>query len=601
LLRELHITNLALIEDLTVELTEGLNAFTGQTGAGKSLILGAFELLLGLRSTAGASDLVRPGADEARISGVFELHDAERAAEAAQLCDQTLTPGEPLLITRKLFASGRTSVSINGQPATAAMARALGEALVDIHGQHDHQFLLKPANQLLILDAYAGATDLRQAFAEQWQRLRELRQTQAELDASRTLRKQQLELYDFQAAEIDDAEPTEGEFTELHARHKVLSNLSKLQQDAGKAHAALYEADGSVTERLQAIAHVLIDLADLDDDLAPIAEQVRVATLSLQEASFELSRYLDRLDHDPAEAAEVERRLNTLNRLIHKYGSGKPCDDPLNEVLTFRGQLAEQIDTLRAQDDDLAGIEDQIAAVEAELKTLGDKLTAARQAAAKRLRPKVEKQLAELGMAEAKFRVSIEPAEPGPSGQDSVAMRVQTNPGQEFAPLRKIASGGETSRIMLALKSILADSDRISVLVFDEIDANIGGRLGSVIGRKLRELAHTPSAADKRSAKAAPGSHNRTPAPGSHNRTPAPASHQVLCITHLPQIAAFADRHFRITKAVHGSGKHKHTRTDLAVVEGKARIEELAEMMAGAKITPTSRRQAQELLTAAVA
>jgi len=574
LLRELHITNLALIEDLTVELTEGLNAFTGQTGAGKSLILGAFELLLGLRSTAGAADLVRPGAEEARISGVFELHDADRAAEAATLCDQTLAPGDPLLITRKLFASGRTSVSINGQPATAGMARALGEALVDIHGQHDHQFLLKPANQLLILDAYAEATGLRQAFAERWQRLRELRQAQTELDASRTLRKQQLELYEFQASEIDDAEPTEGEFAELHARHKVLANLSKLQQDAGKAHAALYEADGSVTERLQAIAHVLIDLADLDDDLAPIAEQVRVATLSLQEASFELSRYLDRLDHDPAEASEVERRLDTLNRLIHKYGSGKPCDDPLNEVLTFRAQLAEQIDALRAQDDDLAGIDSQITAAETELHTLGEQLTAKRQAAAKRLRPKVEIQLAELGMAEAKFAVGIEPGQVGPHGPDAVEMMVQTNPGQEIAPLRKIASGGETSRIMLALKSILADSDRISVLVFDEIDANIGGRLGSVIGRKLRELASAPSST---------------------------SNHQVLCITHLPQIAAFADRHFRITKTVHGSGKSKHTRTDLAVVEGKARIEELAEMMAGAKITTTSRKQAQELLAAAVA
>ena len=573
MLRELHITNLALIDDLTVELTEGLNAFTGQTGAGKSLILGAFELLLGLRSTAGAADLVRPGTEEARISGVFELHDADRAAEASALCDQSLAPGEPLLITRKLFASGRTSVSINGQPATAAMARALGEALVDIHGQHDHQYLLKPANQLTILDAYAGATDLRQAFAEQWQRLRELRHTQAQLDASRTLRKQQLELYEFQAGEIDEAEPTDGEFTELHARHKLLANLGKLRQDAGKAHAALYEADGSVTERLQAIAHVLIDLTDLDDDMAPIAEQVRVATLSLQEASFELSRYIDRLDHDPAEAADVERRLDTLNRLIHKYGSGKPCDDPLAEVLNFREQLAEQIKTLRGQDDDLAGIDQQIATVEAALKTLGDKLTAARQAAAKKLRPKVEKQLAELGMAEAKFSLSIEQGEPGPSGRDRVEMMVQTNPGQEFQPLRKIASGGETSRIMLALKSILADADRVSVLVFDEIDANIGGRLGSVIGRKLRELASAPSAS---------------------------SNHQVLCITHLPQIAAFADRHFRITKAFHGSGKTKHTRTDIAVIEGKARIEELAEMMAGNKITTTSRKQAQELLAAAV-
>ncbi len=585
MLRELHISNLALIEDLGIELTEGLNVFTGQTGAGKSLILGAFELLLGLRSTAGAGDLVRPGAEEARISGVFEVHDPERAADIAAACDQTIAPGDQVLLTRKLFASGRTSVSINGQPATAAMARAIGERLVDIHGQHDHQFLLKPANQLAVLDDYARCADLRARYAEQWATLRHLRQTKHELDASSTLRRQQLELYEFQAAEIDKVEPTEGEYIELHARHKVLTNLTKLKRDAGTAHAALYEADGSVSERLQAIALLLIDLAELDDDIVPIAEQVRVSALSIQEASFELSRYIDRLEDDPRESHEVEHRLDALNRLIHKHGNPKPrggpssqalpsqvANDPLAAVLVYRQFIGGEITRLREQDRSMGYIDENIAAAEAQLVTLGEALSTARRAAAKKLRPKVEAQLAELGMGEAKFKLAVDPAEPGPAGADQIEMLVQTNPGQEFQPLRKIASGGETSRIMLALKSILADSDRVSVLVFDEIDANIGGRLGSVIGQKLRKLA-------------------------KRGQT---ANHQVLCITHLPQIAAFGDRHFRIAKSVTGLGKTKQTRTEVTILEGKPRIEELAEMMAGKQATATSRRQAEELIAAAV-
>jgi len=467
------------------------------------------------------------------------------------------------------------------------MARAIGQRLVDIHGQHDHQFLLRPANQLAVLDDYAGCADLRERYAEHWDHLRELRQTQAELDASRTLRRQQLELYEFQAREIDAAEPTEGEFPELAARHRVLANIAQLQRDAGAAHAALYEADGSVSERTQAIAHLLIDLADMDDAVAPIAEQVRVSALAIQEAAYELSRYIDRLEHDPGEAAEVEQRLDALNRLVHKFGNprkwsievaGLPSggDDPLAPVLAYRELVGEQIDQLHAQDDDLDQLDARIAEQEQALAQLGGEMTALRTKAAKKLRPRVEAQLAELGMSEARFKVAISPAsEPGPAGADEIEMLVQTNPGQEFWPLRKIASGGETSRIMLALKSILAEADRISVLVFDEIDANIGGRLGSVIGRKLRELAH-----------------------GTHAK-PGAGSHQVLCITHLPQIAAFGDRHFRIAKSVTGTGKDKRTRTEVAVLDGKPRIEELAEMMAGKQATATSRKQAKELLVAA--
>lgn len=580
MLRELHITNLAVIEDATVEFEPGLNVFTGQTGAGKSLVIGAFEALIGLRK---AADMIRPGADEARISGVFEIADATLAQRLTEALDQAIEPGDELLITRKLFASGRSSLSVNGQPATAGMMRRAADLLVDIHGQHDHQYLLKPGNQLALLDAFAQCQLQREAFAQAYDERRRLILQKQELAASATLRRQQLDLYEFQAGDIDQAEPQIDEFPELRAREAVLGNIQKIKGEAGAAHAALYDADGSVVERLQAITHLLIDLAELDPTLETVTEQVRGSTLSLQEAAFELGRYVDRLEHNPEESVEVADRLNTLNRLVQKYGDHRPAADPIESVLAFRQQLAEQIDQLKAQNHDLSQVDRRIEDLTATLETLGAALSEARAGAAGALTPQIEAQLNELGMADAKLSFAFERVEDSPAGFDAVDLIVQTNPGQDARPLRKIASGGELSRVMLAIKSILAEGQaghRISVLVFDEIDANIGGRLGSVIGTKLRQLAQ-------------PAGRRR----GS--RGPGGADHQVLCITHLPQIAAFADRHFHIVKTVTGKGSARKTQTTVGVLAGDARVNELAEMMAGSKVTATSRKQAKELLNAA--
>jgi len=562
MLRELHISNLAVIEDAHVELADGLNCFTGQTGAGKSLIIGAFEVLLGLRS---AGDLLRDGAEEGRVSGVFELRDAELIRTINTLTDTDLgTDGdgpEQLLITRKLFASGRTSVSINGQPATLAMLGQIGEHLVDVHGQHDHQYLLKPANQLLMLDRFAETEKLREQFADTHAELRELERRREELEASAALRDQQLELYEFQAAEIDDAEPTEGEYEELAARHRVLSNLEKIARDSAQVYAAIYESDGAAVERLQAMVGVMRDLAELDEELSGIADSLRSALAQLQDAAFELNRYQNRLDLDPAELAEIDSRLNTLNRLISKYGSGR--GGTLEQVLEYRRRIGEDIARLRGESVDRQTIEQQIAPLRDKLLDLGRRLSQQRRAAAERLSPLVETQLADLGMAEAKLTVDLQTAEePGeaPTGLDTIELLVQPNPGQTPRPLRKIASGGELSRIMLALKGILAHTDRISVLVFDEIDANVGGRMGSVIGGKLRHLA---------------------------------AHHQVLCITHLPQIAACADHHLKISKTVE-SGQ---TRTRVRVLnEEQQRAEEIADMLAGSSRSDTTLEQAREML-----
>lgn len=578
MLRHLHIHNLAVIEDAAVELEPGLNVFTGETGAGKSLIIGAFELLLGLRGggagAGGGAEMVRKGAEEARVTGVFEIRDQTTAAELSRLLDQTLEPGGELLITRKLFASGRSSVSVNAQPATAAMLRDVGQLLVDIHGQHDHQYLLRPSNQLHILDGFGKTADLRAQFAEAFAELRDLSQRRDALQTSRTLRQQQLELYSFQAGEIDDVAPQEGELPELEARHALLSNLARIRKDAGQAYAALYDADASIVERLGVMSQLLGDLAELDEQgLGELAQQVRDATMSLQEAAYSLNRYVDRLDLDPSEFAEVEERLNLLNRLAQKYARDHVGDDPVVGVLAYREQIGALIDQLQTDETDSTRIDADMLALRDRLEQIAQKLTKGREKAAAKLKPLIEKQLAELGMKEASFgasfqTVSLDDEDAGPSGLDRIEFLIQPNPGHDPQPLRRIASGGELSRVMLALKSIFAGSDRISVLVFDEIDANIGGRLGSVIGRKLRDLAGGES-------------------------------HQVLCITHLPQIAAFGHRHLRIAKTVEGAGRSKQTRTTVTTLAGDARVEELSEMMAGKDITATTRKQAKELLKTA--
>ena len=588
MLRELHIQNLAVIQDATVEFHGGLNCFTGQTGAGKSLVIGALEILLGLRQPA---DILRKGGRgnaEGRITGVFQIASENLRQEIASATDLPLEAEPELIIARRIFETGRTSASLNGSPITGAMLKRVGEILVDVHGQHDAQFLLKPANQLAVIDDFGSCSALRLRFAELFHERQTLVQQQRELSASRTLRKQQLELYEFQAKEIDEANLVAGEYEELTARCKVLTNMEKIKRAAGGAFAALYEDEGSTLERLKVIMSTLLEISELDEKLSPVAIQVKEATLSLDDAALSLRRYTDRLDVDPDEIAQINDRLNLVNRMIDKY-AGRSNNAGLDEVLAYRQQIGQQIEELRTQDQDLTTSGEHIAKLEKQLRTIGADLTKARKKAAEKLIPLVHAQLADLGMKEARFSVEFQPLQvladeaakkpaksgtPDPtplttddfstaSGLESVEFMIAPNPGQPARPLRRIASGGELSRIMLALKSILAQADRVSVLVFDEIDANVGGRMGTIIGEKLRHLA---------------------------------SIHQVLCITHLPQIAAFADRHLTIRKETDG----KETVTTVTVMDGQPRVRELAEMISGKDVTETSLAQAEELLAVAV-
>jgi len=566
MLRELHISNLAVIADARIELHGGLNCFTGATGAGKSLVIGAVEVLLGLRHPG---EMLRAGVDEGRVSGVFEIKNKQTLEAVERVTDVPVTAeGGELLLTRRLYASGRSSVSLNGNPITLGMLKQVAENLIDVHGQHDHQFLLKPANQVDVLDQFGGLWDLRQQYRAVYDRLQSAKSRLEDLSANRTLREQQLELYRFQAQEIDSAELCAGEYEELGARSGLLKNLEKIKKDAGSVHGALYEVDGSILERLKMMTGILSELAMLDPNVSEIARAVKDSTLQLEESAFDLSRYLDKLDLDPSELAEVEDRLNKLNRILNKY------EDTVEETLAFREELGKKIAELESASEDLSTLDKEIAPLTKELIELGAALSRKRQEAAKGLFPRVEKALAELGMEKARFSISFATgttetggkvsatSAPTASGFDQIEFLAQTNPGQPPQPLRKVASGGEMSRIMLALKGILASSDRVSVLVFDEIDANVGGRLGAVIGTKLQELA---------------------------------AHHQVLCITHLPQIACYADRHLTVRKQVDGD----KTTTTVRAMEGEERLQEIAEMIGGQRITDTTRAQARELLEAA--
>lgn len=577
MLRELHISNLALIADATLDLDAGLNCFTGQTGAGKSLVIGALEILLGLRS---AGDMLRHGAAEGRVTGVFHLANPLLRRRLATLTDLPVEEEAEIVLVRRIFASGRTSASIGGHPISATMLKAVGETLADIHGQYDAQFLLNPANQLALLDDFGHTAALADQFAQIWHEKHQLQQQLANLETSQTLRRQQLELYEFQASEIDAADLQSIQLEQLEARQRTLANVEKIKSHAEAAYAALYEDDAAVIGRLKNIASILLELVELDGELSAPAQQVRDLAIALDEAAFALRRRIDRLELNPEELAETTDRLNAIHRLIHKYaGAGGTLED----VLAQRSHMAEELSRLRKAHTDASDLSARLAALQKQLAQLGQQLSAGRQMAAKTLVPLVHQQLADLGMKAARFHVefiagatsakagnpiasaALTPAaslpvdDGSPQGLESVEMMIAPNPGQPAAPLRKTASGGELSRIMLALKSVLAASDRISVLVFDEIDANVGGRMGAVIGEKLHRLSR---------------------------------GHQVLCITHLPQIASFADRHITIHKTVENNDSFTHIQR----LDGPERIRELAEMITGKDVTPTSLAQAQELL-----
>lgn len=562
MLRELAVQNLALIEDVRVELQPGFCAWTGETGAGKSLLLGALGLLLGER---GSADLIRSGAEELRVSGRFELTRPQQRAAAADILQSPLDDDD-LILTRRLSRSGRSSALVNDMPVAVATLKRLGELLVDVHGQRESYSLLQPAYQLELLDAYGRLGDLRKRYREAAEAVRDLRRAYDQLVADRAARQRELALVRFEREELDAARLVPGELEALTQERDRLVHAQSLAQFAGTVAARLTDDDGAVDEILGRLLKDSHRWAALDPRLQDVHRRLEALRPEVQDLADTCRDLAEQYEADPARLEEVEKRLALLKKLQTRYGRTP------DELIAYRATLDAKEDELLRQEDDLAGIDGRLKAAWAELKRAAAALSAARAKVAKKLAAEAQKHLADLGMPQARLDAVLTPTElpeaPGgdiPSaGIDQLELMLAANPGEPPRPLRKVASGGELARTMLALKTVLAAHDPVRTLVvFDEIDANVGGRLGDVLGQKLHALGRT---------------------------------HQVLCVTHLPQVASYARHQWTIRKVTTG-GKTVTTITPLTSEE--ARIEELALMLRGESRSETTRREAAEMLRAA--
>jgi DNA repair protein RecN (Recombination protein N) len=561
MLRELSVQNLALIEDVRVELQPGFCVWTGETGAGKSLLLGALGLLLGER---GSADLLRAGADELRITGRFELESPELRREVEAVLNATLEEDE-IILSRRLTRAGRSHAYVNDQPAAVSTLKQVGELLVDVHGQRESESLLHPAYQMQLLDAFGGLEAPRKSYLKQAEKVRELRRRYTALSSARQQRQRELALVRFEREELDEAALEPGEIAEKTRERERLANAQNLQTFAEQAASQLYDDDGSVVEHLGRLHHEAQTWAALDPGLEEVVRRLEETQAEVEETTRALRKLAQNWEANPERLEEVVQRLQFLRRMETKYRRS------IDDLVVYRVGLDEQETRLQKDEDDLSGIQAELTQEFAKLKAAAADLSKQRRKVAKRLASETQKQLADLGMAEAKLDAVLEPLPLGDDpataeihawGADQLELTLAANPGEPARPLRKVASGGELSRTMLALKTVLSGHDRPGTLVFDEIDANVGGRLGDILGQKLAALGRT---------------------------------HQVVCVTHLPQVASYARWHWTIRKTRRGN----RTLTQIQTLKEGDRLEELASMMRGASRGETTRQEAAAMLEAA--
>ncbi len=553
MLRELRIRNFAVIDEVRLEVEPGLTVLSGETGAGKSIVVEALSLLLGERAS---SDLVRQGEERALVEGSFDL--ASRPELIERCVDAGLEVEDDwLIVRRELQRAGRNRVWVNGSAATAGLIRELGAALVDLHGQHEHQALLGRTAQRRILDAYAGADDLAQQVETSFRQLASLR---AHIELVRRRAAEALERSDylrFKAEEIAAANLQSGEEERLTAEARRLANSEELLTLASTLHESAYEGEGSLVDQLGALRKMLDDLASIDPETRSFAELYQAAVHALQELGRRLGDYRGTVEHDPDRLESVRARLDLIFRLKGKYGGS------LEDVLAVGEAARAELDQLETSDAEVARLEQEAEATERDLDALAEELSGRRREAAARLREAVGRLLPELGMEGGRFEVRLTPLETtGPSGREDVEFLVTLNPGFEPGPLARIASGGEMSRLMLALKSALVEVDDVPSLVFDEIDAGVGGEVAHRVAELLARVARR---------------------------------HQVFVVTHLAQIAARADSHLQVHKSLGG----ERPATRVTALDGDDRVRELARMLGGDPASDVSRSHALELLGAA--
>jgi len=529
----LRIKNLALVEELEWQMTPGFVAVTGETGAGKSIIIGALQLLLGERAD---KSLIRTGADLCTVEAVFTGRDLQKLNP--ELVEAGIEPCEDdLIIKRSFSAAGGTRQFINGSPTTLSILKKLGDELVDLHGPHDHQSLLSPETQLSLLDSFARAEEELEEYRKHYRQLQALLAEHAALDTAETAREQEVDLVRHQVAEINSANLVADEEEEIEKRYKLASSSKRLIELASAIANKLSEADDSVLSQLSETQRLLRELEKIDSSIAHLSSAHTASVVELSEIARALSAYAEKLDLDPQQLASLEQRVSLFETLKRKYGGS------IADVIAFGERAAERMRKIEGRDVELERLAKEIENIRKHMNRAGEALRKLRAKAAPKLSENIRRNLRDLGFRQSEFEAKLIPLdEPRPNGFDSVELLFSPNPGEPLKSLRAIASSGEISRLMLAIKSALAAHDAIPLLVFDEIDTNVGGEIAHAVGAKMQTLGR---------------------------------DHQVICITHLPQVAATASSHFVVTKDV----ARGRTFSNLREVTGKDRQEEIARML----------------------
>ncbi|MDQ0111624.1 DNA repair protein RecN [Paenibacillus harenae] len=561
MLRELSIRNLAVIEEVHVTFHHGFHVLTGETGAGKSILIDALSLVVGGR---GSADMVRYGCDKAEMEAMFDLPSGHPVWRVLEKQGVNASSEEMLVVRRELSSQGKSSSRVNGQLVTMTMLREIGECLVNIHGQHEHQSLLRTEQHLEWLDMFAGdlLIERKQQYREVYSQLQQARHALKDIESSARHNVQMLDLYRFQIEEITNAQLKPGEDELLSEQRRKLMYASKRMDAVSDAYALLYGGKG-----LDAVSKAVAKLIDIQTydaaKLSPLLEQLQSAFYQAEDAAFQLRDYRDGIESDPDQLSQIEDRLDLINGLKRKYGESIP------DILAYLKKTAAERDKIENRDELIENLRVQEAKLYAQALDNAKELSKLREHASMKLAEAIETELKQLQMPNALFRVKLEPCKDESkgeghvrlhaSGMDEAMFMLSTNPGEPLKPLSKIASGGEMSRIMLALKIIFAEIDQVPVLIFDEVDTGVSGRAAQAIAEKLSQLS---------------------------------AKCQVFSITHLPQVACMADHHYEIRKQVIG----ERTSTSVTALLERDRIDELARMLGGVEVTEKTRHHAQEML-----
>jgi DNA repair protein RecN (Recombination protein N) len=563
-LSRLHVMNYALIDDLEIEFASGLNIITGETGAGKSILVGALGLVLGMRAS---SDVIRTGEEKCTVEAIFDLYPEHPCL--IPLTDMGIdVDGGELIVRREVLAEGRSRCYVNGLAIPVRALHDLGRNLVDLHGQHDHQSLLDAEQHLDFLDGFGDLRVLRQQVEESHESLIAFQKRKVEKEAIAHRQRERRELLEYQVQEIDSANPKTGEDITLDQERSVLSHAERLTEIAIQLEALLYEDEDSIADRLGMAGQLIDEAARLDKSLEPRAEELNSLRYGVEELARSLSDYAQRIEHNPERLAEVGERLEIVNALKKKYGGD------LDSVFSYRKSAQKELSLTDELDAALQALEAEIESVLADFTKHCVVLSKARQKTARKLSKHICETLGELGMPDVQFDVKLEQHESKKGfvlfdgkqvdatyrGIDHGEFYLSTNAGEAPRPLVKVASGGEISRIMLAMKTVLVHTDSVQVLIFDEIDIGISGRIAEVVGKKLKALSE---------------------------------SYQTISITHLPQIAKMADVHFSVRKET----RNRRTVTRVVGLDREERAEELAKMMGGEQISELTLQHAREMLT----